>query len=215
MTSLIHEAIMLGTPCLIMDDIFIKEYKSFNIPIHDIYFSLDIDFLLQKVVHNETIPNNQIKNIQVFNKAVKDQDKNIIKILTLANNHFFSQSQESFKKNITKNKNEQKNFYNFYLEKWGSKPIFNITTKKSLIYYYVFFDNLYLYQKLLKFRLDLNNRKFFSLFAIFKFNLFKLRFNRKLFYATKFLISQFVLKKKYTDRDLINLIKDFSDVFRH
>ena len=97
----------------------------------------------------------------------------------------------------------------------GFKTYFQYNDKKSLIYYYVFFDNLYLYQKILKFRLDLNNRKFFSLFAIFKFNLFKLRFNRKLFYATKFLINQFVLKKKYTDRDLINLIKDFSDVFRH
>ena len=200
MTSIIHESILLGTPCLIADDIFEKEYKKFNTPLSDLYFPKDIDKII-RAAKSQRLICDQKKNFEIYKKTIlknKIETKSIIfKIIT------------HFEHNVDNNKINEKyhsSFYDFYLKKWGSTPILNITRKRHIAYFIAFSENEYLLDKLYNIWSCMKRKEYIKAISNFGINPLRVKFSKYLYIGFMCLVKEKFLKVKFTDAQLINLM---------
>ena len=200
MTSIIHESILLGTPCLIVDDIFEKEYKKFNTPLNDLYFPKDVDKII-RAIKSQSLICDQKKNFEIYKKTILKNKTETISIIFKIITHF--------ENNVDNNKiNEKYNssFYDFYLKKWGSTPILNITLKRHIAYFITFRENEYLLEKLYNIWSCLRRNEYMKAISNFRINPLRVNFSKYLFMGFMCIVKEKFLKVKYTDAQLINLL---------
>ena len=200
LTSLIHESLLLGTPCLIIDSIFKNEYKNFNIKFYNLYYASDIKHLIKIFKSNHKIKNYKIKNIKTFKTALKVQDRNVSKSINLIGKNI---NKIDYKKNLSLNSI----FYDFYIKKWGSEQVMNCTSINSIIYQWIFFDNNYLFNKLYKLYRDIRSNSWISALTFFKLNIFNITISKNLFFGFLVLIKIHLFKKLYSDMEILKLLR--------
>ena len=200
LTSLIHESLLLGTPCLIIDSIFKNEYKNFNIKFYNLYFAQDIEYLIKIFKSNHKIKNYKMENIKILKTALKAQDRNVSKSINLIGKNI---NKIDYKKNLSLNSR----FYDFYIKKWGSEPIINCTSINSIIYQSIFFDNNYLFNKLYKLYRDIRSNSWISALSFFKLNILNITISKNLFFGFLILIKIHLFKKSYSDMEILKLLR--------
>ncbi len=200
LTSIIHESLLLGTPCLIVDSIFKNEYKNFNIKFYNLYFASDIEYLIKIFKTNHLIKNHRIQNIKIFKAALKAQDAVIRETIYLIGKNISII-------NRTKNLSLNSRFYDFYIKKWGSEPVMNCTSINSIIYQWIFFDNNYLFNKLLKLYNDIRSNSWISALSFFKLNILNITITRNLFLGFLLLVKIHFFKKLYSDMEILKLLR--------
>ncbi|CAM8359824.1 hypothetical protein [Candidatus Methylopumilus planktonicus] len=208
-TSIIHESILLGTACLLTDDIFKSEYRNFNIPLDGIYFESNLDLIIKKIKSNKQVRINRKKNIDSCYKAIENNQKETERIIKLINKHFSSLNE---KKNRNINIKYERSFLNFFLKKWRDTSILNVLSKKYLLYYFIAHGNPYLFEKIVIFYRDIKSKRYFQSLQIFKFNFLniKLNFNNLIyiyFFVFYFLKAKLLNKSFLDDRDVIELLR--------
>ena len=209
LTSIIHESIILGTPCLLADDIFKSEYRNFNIPLDGIYFESDLDLIIKKIKSNKQVSINRKKNIDSCYKAIENSQKETERIVNLISQHFLSVNK---KKNRSINIKYQKYFLNFFLKKWKDTSMLNVLSKKYLLYYFIAHGNPYLFEKIVIFYRDIKSKKYIQSLQLFKFNISKLKLNFNNFIYLYFLIWYFLRAKLLNqsfldDRVVVKLLR--------
>ncbi len=200
LTSLIHESLLLGTPCLVADNIFDNEYKNFNIKFYDLYFESDIAYLIKLLKKNSEIKTHRMENIKILRDTFKLQDENF--------NRFKHLLELNINKiDIKKNQKIKIDFSNYYKKKWHCEPVMNFTSINSIIYQFIFFNNNYLFNKLYKLYKDVRSNSWLSALTFLKFNILKISFNRNLIIGLIAVIKIHVFKKSYTDTEILKLLR--------
>ena len=207
-TSIIHESIILGTPCLLTDDIFKTEYRNFNIPLSGVYFRSDLDLIINKIKSNKSPWIDREKNIDSCYKAIENNQKETEKIIKRINYHF---SSLDYKKNRSINIKYQKSFKNFFLKTWKDNSILNVLSKKYLLYYFLAHNNPYLFEKIVIFYRDIKSKKYVQSLQVFKFNISKLNFDIYNFififsFIVYFIKAKMLNKSFLDDRTIIKLL---------
>jgi hypothetical protein len=207
-TSIIHESIILGTPCLLVDGIFKTEYKNFNIPLTGVYFDSDLNLIIKKIKLNKPLWIDRKKNIDSCYKTIENSQKETEKIIKLIGQHFSSHNDE-MRRAI--NIKHQKTFKTFFLKKWKEQSLLNVLSKKYLLYYFIFANNSYLFNKMLIFYRDIKSKRYYQSLQLFKLNITKINFSIHNFFYI-FLLAGFFLKAKMSnkyfldDRTIIKLL---------
>lgn len=200
LTSLIHESLLLGTPCLVADNIFENEYRNFNIKFYDLYFESDIASLVKLLKKNGEIKTHRIENIKILRNAYKLQDANFGKFKHLLESNIN-------KIDVLNNRKINNNFFNYYNKEWLSEPMMNFTSINSIIYQFIFFNNNYLFNKSYKLYQDIRSNSLLSAFTFLKFNIFKIKFTKNLILGITALIKIYLFKKSYTDTEILKLLR--------
>jgi hypothetical protein len=208
-TSIIHESIILGTPCLLADDIFKIEYKNFNIPLSGIYFNSDLDSIIKKIKLNKPLWIDRKKNIDSCYEAIANNKKNTEKIIKLIGQHFSAHDDDERR---AINIKYQKSFRTFYLKKWKDQLLLNVLSKKYLLYYFFASNNPYLFNKIVNFYRDIKYKKYFQSLQLLKFDITKVNFNINsliyIFYLAVFLFKTKMFNKSFLDdRILIKILR--------
>lgn len=127
LSSLCHEATLLGTPVIIMDDVFRQAYENFDHKLHGFYYDRDI-FQLENVIESSAnlseIANRELEI------HLQSTSKRTIEILDKIETHFVSDNRIA--ESRERNEAYHKEGFNFYVEKWGCSPILNCTSIKSV-----------------------------------------------------------------------------------
>lgn len=200
LTSLIHESLLLGTPCIVADKIFEKEYKNFNIKFYDLYFESDISSLAKLFNKNSEIKTHRMENIKILRNTLKLQDARIEKFIHLLELNIN-------KIDVKRNHKLKSNYSNFYNKKWLAEPVMNFTSINSIFYQWIFFNNNYLFNKLVKLYNDIRSNSWFSALTFLKFNIYNIRITKNFFVGFLVLINIKIFKNSYTDMEILRLLR--------
>ena len=205
MTSLIYESILVGTPCLILDDLFKKEMKFFNLPLYDIYFTSDIQMLINLLVKNSNLKNNRKRNIKNYELAILKQKHDVLDTIKLISNFFTNRNVKKLNENAQKNKKEEKAFKLFFRNHYESRPIVNVVNKNRIFLILLINYSPYLYRKLLSTYTEIKKSSYLGGLKNCLINPFRLRVNKKLFICLKYFFA-LIFKIKLSDSKTIKLV---------
>jgi len=205
MTSLIYESILMGTPCLILDDLFKKEMNDFNVPHNDIYFSRDISMLKKLLLKDSNLNNKRETNIKNYEIAIEKQMSDVKATIKLISNFFTKSDVIQSAKNRQKNKKERKAFESFYSKNFKSRPVVNVTKKNRILLILLLNYSPYFYEKLICIFSEIKKYSYFIALKHCFFNPFRIKIDKKLFICLQFLAA-LVFKIKLSDSKIIRLV---------
>lgn len=127
-SSLCYESTLLGTPVIVMDDIFKEAYENFDQRLHGFYYSDDISRINNII--NDSVDLGFLANqeLELHLKTIKNRTSEIIKSIE---SHFSSLNKikDSSKRNAMYNSE----CLEFFIKKWKCSPILHCSSLKSVL----------------------------------------------------------------------------------
>jgi len=129
LTSLIHESTLLGTPVYVYDQAFKDAYDNFNFKLHGLYYNVketDLNKIYENSINLSEKARNEIKDF------TKDNEKNTLMLIKNMENHFLNN-----KSRLKEYSDHLDKDINFYKNKFGGLPLFNIGLERNIIRYHI------------------------------------------------------------------------------
>ena len=129
LTSLIHESTLLGTPVYVYDAVFKDIYDNFNFKLHGLYYNVketDLNKIYEDSVNLSEKAHNEIENF------TKEHEKNTLQLIENMEDHFLNN-----RSYLKKYSDQLDKDIDFYKNKFGGLPIFNIGGERNIIRYHI------------------------------------------------------------------------------
>lgn len=125
LTNLCFEANLLGTPALLMDDVFRDCYESFNVKIEGFYYKEHISDIEQIILSSDGLRVNSNENVS---KCLQQSSQMTLDLISSMEKHFKKTNSEL----LSSFDSFRDDSLEFYLKKWDASPIVNCTTINSV-----------------------------------------------------------------------------------
>jgi len=125
LTNLCFEANLLGTPALLMDDVFRDCYESFNVSIQGFYYKEHISDIEQIIIASYDLRAKSNENVY---KCLQQSSRITLELIASMEAYF----KKTNNKALSPFNRFREDSLDFYLKKWGASPIVNCTTMNSV-----------------------------------------------------------------------------------